>query len=267
MPAKIICTELALPWFEVNALAFIPVKTEKGIKSEWALFSHGYTSHKGDCLNWASRLVEVGVPCMIFDQPGHYLGSFKDVSSFDDFKNHVHELFAQAYLRLEALLEQNLGKGHFPSNTSIILGGHSLGAYTAICALELEIFKNIDRVALAIGIGIGQRQATHLFETAFYQKTLDIRRQLVSAHLDSKLIFSWLKNQKENLKISGQRIHMITGEDDVVVGPGGMEAFLKVLEENANIVTWEKPKRLPHHEPGLATAHIYSFLKNHFGWI
>ena len=266
MSSKIICTELSLPWFQVNALALLPSVENKSVKSEWAIFSHGYTSHKGDCLNWATRLVEVGVPCLIFDQPGHYLGSFHEVSSLQDFKDHSHELFSEAYLRLNALLEQNLGVGQFPSNTSIILGGHSLGAYSAIRALSLPTFQNLKRIAVAVGIGIGQRQATHLFETAFYEKTLSIRRQLVSPHLDSRKVFVWLKHEKENMVLSGERVHMITGEDDVVVGANGMEAFFKILEDQGNVVTADKPKRLPHHEPATATAHIYSFLKNHFGW-
>lgn len=266
MSSKVICTELTLPWFQVNALAFIPSQEKTSIKPEWALFSHGYTSHKGDCLNWATRLVESGVPCLIFDQPGHYLGSFQEVSSFEDFTAHVHELFGEAHVRLQALLDQHLGFGQFPANTSVILGGHSLGAFTSIKALELPIFSKLKRLSVAIGIGLGQRQATHLFETAFYEKTISIRRQLVSPALDSKLVFSWLKDAKENLVISGERVHMITGEDDVVVGPGGLEAFIKILEDQGNVVTFDKPKRLPHHEPGAATAHIYSFLKNHFGW-
>lgn len=262
MASKVICTELSLPWFQVNALAFLP--SGDSIKSEWAIFSHGYTSHKGDCLNWASRLVEVGVPCLIFDQPGHYLGSFHEVSSLQDFKNHSHELFGAAFERLQTLLDQEKGIGHSPS--TVVLGGHSLGAFNAIRALELPLFSNIKRLGIGIGIGIGQRQATHIFETAFYEKTLSIRRQLVSPVLDSKEVFSWLKTEKEKMTISGERIHLITGEDDVVVGNGGLEAFLKVLEENSNVVTWERPKRLPHHEPGTATPHIYAFLKDHFGW-
>ena len=266
MSAKVICTELILPWFQVNALAFIPSTQNTDFKSEWAIFTHGYTSHKGDCLNWATRLVEVGVPCLIFDQPGHYLGSFNEVSSLEEFKLHAHELFSEAYGRLQALLEQHVGFNQFPANTSIILGGHSLGAYTSIKALDLNCFKNLNRVAIGVGIGIGQRQATHLFETAFYEKTLSIRRQLVSPHLDSKEIFAWIKASKENISISGERIHLITGEDDIVVGAGGLEAFIDVLEKNSNQVTWERPKRLPHHEPATATPHIYAFLKNHFTW-
>jgi len=265
MASKVFISELSNNWFQVNALVFLPGE-DKEMKDVWAIFTHGFTSHKGDCLNWASRLVESGVPCVIFDQPGHYLGSFHEVKSLDDFKNHSHKLFYEAYLRLKDFLSMH--RSHELKNPKqLVLGGHSLGAYSAFRALELEEFRDISKIGVGVGIGIGQRQATHIFETAFYEKTLSIRRQLVSPALDSKEIFSWLKNEKEKMTLSHQRLHLITGEDDVVVGAGGMEAFIKVLEEHQNIVTFEKPKRLPHHEPGLATAHLYSFLKNHFGWI
>lgn len=265
--AKIITLELTLPWFTVNALAFLPTPDKNPIiRSEWALFTHGYTSHKGDCLNWANRLVENGCPTIIFDQPGHYLGSFNEANSWEDFRDHSHELFAEAYSRLQSLMEIHLGSGNYPSPTSIILAGHSLGAFNAIRALELPVFEDINHLAVAIGIGIGQRQGNHIFETAFYEKTISIRRQLVSPAIDSAFVFPWLKEAKEELSISGQRVHMITGEDDVVVGPGGLEAMLEVLERNGNIVTWDKPKRLPHHEPGAATPHLFAFLKDQFGW-
>jgi hypothetical protein len=265
MSSKVITTELSLPWFHVNALTFIP-DPENAIKREWAVFTHGYTSHKGDCLNWATRLVQAGVPCLIFDQPGHYLGSFNEVRSFEDFKEHAHELFAEGFNRLQTLMETHLPLGQYINPSSVILGGHSLGAFTAIKALELPAFEKLNRVGLGIGIGIGQRQATHLFETAFYERTLSIRRQLVDPSLDSKIVFSWLKEAKETLNVSNERIHLITGEDDVVVGAGGLDAFIHVLEEHNNKVSWERPKRLPHHEPGSATPHIFAFLKNHFGW-
>ena len=266
MAVKLVCTELSLPWFQVNALAFIPDIEKTPIRPQWSLFTHGYTSHKGDCLNWATRLSEAGVPSLIFDQPGHYLGSFNEINSLEDFKNHAHELFGEAFLRLQSLIEQHTGFSHFQSIESIIVGGHSLGAFTAMKALKLPQFENLNRLGIGIGIGIGQRQATHLFETAFYEKTLAIRRQLVSPYLDSKEIFSWLKEAKENFEISNERVHLITGEDDIVVGAKGLEAFIEVLEKHNNKVTWEKPSRLPHHEPALATAHIFSFLKNHFQW-
>ena len=267
MSVKVITTELSLPFFQVNALAFLPSTEGKAqIKSEWAFFTHGYTSHKGDCLNWATRLVESGVPCLIFDQPGHFLGSFNEVSSWEDFKNHAHELFGEAYTRLEALMAANLQPGSYPSPRAVILGGHSLGAFTSALALELPVFQSLQRVGVGIGIGIGQHQATHLFETAFYEKTLNIRRQLVAPELDAKTVFAWLKSSKQSMTVSNQRIHLITGEDDIVVGNGGMEAYVSVLESNNNSVTFDRPKKLPHHEPGAAAPHLYSFLKNHFGW-
>lgn len=203
---------------------------------------------------------------MIFDHPGHYLGSFNEVSSWEDFKAHVHELFGEAFNRMQGLMEIHLGVGNYPAPQSIILGGHSLGAFTSIKALELPIFQNYQRVAVGIGIGIGQSQATHLFETAFYERTLSIRRQLVSPELDSKKVFAWIKTEKENMTVSNQRIHLVTGEDDLVVGAHGLNLFVEVLEKNGNVVTWEKPKRLPHHEPGSASPHLYAFLKDHFGW-
>ncbi len=198
MSSKVCITELSTPWFQVNALAFLPHGSAP-LKKEWAIFTHGYTSHKGDCLNWASRLVDSGVPCIIFDQPGHYLGSFNEVNSIEDFKNHVHELFGEAYLRLQSLMEIHEPQRRPILPSTIILGGHSLGAFTAFKALELPIFNEVSKLGIGIGIGIGQRQATHIFETAFYEKTLSIRRQLVSPSLDSKDIFSWLKNEKENM--------------------------------------------------------------------
>lgn len=265
MSSKVVCTELSLPYFQVNALAFLPSR-DKDMKKQWAIFTHGYTSHKGDCLNWATRMVEAGVPCIIFDQPGHYLGSFSEVSSLQDFKDHAHELFGVAFERLGSLLEQEFGAGNYDPCDAIILGGHSLGGFTCIKGLGLKEFSHLKRVAVSVGIGIGQRQATHLFETAFYEKTLSIRRQLVSPALDSKEVFGWLKQAKEELVVSNERIHLITGEDDIVVGAGGLDAFIEVLSEQGNSVTFERPKKLPHHEPGAASPHLYSFLKDHFGW-
>lgn len=267
MASKVITTELTLPWFQVNALAFIPeASDEVPLKKEWAIFTHGYTSHKGDCLNWATRLVEAGVPCMIYDQPGHYLGSFHDLDSWESFKDHSHELFVSARDRLEALMDQDFGPGNYPSCKTVILGGHSLGGFQAIRALELPQFEHLDKLAIGIGVGLGQSQATHLFETAFYERTLSIRRQLVSPILDSKVVFAWLKEEKMSITVSNKRIHLITGLDDIVVTQNGLKAFVETLTANSNSVTFEEPKKLAHHEPGAATAHLYAFLKNQYAW-
>jgi hypothetical protein len=246
---------LSLPWCEVNAFTLIP---EGNIKPQWAIFTHGYTANKNDCLNWAVRLAESGVPTIIFDQPGHYLGSFHDVISFEDFKEHLHELFEVAYKRLVELV---------PSKCeSLILGGHSLGALSALKASQLPAFANIDKVAVLVGMGLNLTAETHIFDTTFYQKTLSIRKQLVSPSIGPEKVFPWIRDEKKDMKISGLRIHLLVGADDMVVGKGGMENFKNILESQGNTVTSYEPNKMAHHEPSSASPHIYAFLKSHYGW-
>lgn len=254
-------TQLSLPWFTVHAFALIPETTTK---TERAVFSHGYTSHKSDCLPWAVRLSEAGVPTIIFDWPGHYLGSFNEAESFEDFAMHAHELFAEAWQRLDALIPM----GSLPSANTAILGGHSLGALQSLKALNLPQFEHLKTLAVAIGFGLNPTlsSASHVFETTFYQKTLNIRRQLVSPALDSDVMFPWIRDEKTALKLTGKRVHFITGADDLVVGAGGMEDMRRHLEEMGNTVTAFEPTKLPHHEPTAAGPHLFSFLKQEFGW-
>ncbi len=251
MSVKIIKKTLKNDNFTFNAMAFLPSESEDW-RRECALFTHGYTASKSDCINWAQRLSEAGIPCVIFDLPGHHLGSYNSVSSFQTFKARSHYCFVDAL---------NFLKDYLPSPPDkLILGGHSLGALLSIKALELAEFKDYDRLAIAVGLGISQHKTIHLFESSFYQKTLNIRRQLVDENLDAALVFPWIHEEKLNLSISGQRIHLITGQDDVVIGAGGSEALRFHLEEENNVTMFE-PKKLPHHEPSLAATHIYSFLK------
>ncbi len=252
MSTKLIKKTLNNKYFTFNSMAFIPSEDVQ-TRSEWALFTHGYTASKSDCINWAQRLSEIGIPCIIFDLPGHHLGSFNSVNSFDEFKNHVEECFIDAYEQLKSLIKTDCNK--------IIFGGHSLGALLSIKALELNYFKDFEKLAIGVGIGIGQHKTAHLFETSFYEKTLNIRRQLVDENLDSDIVFPWIKQEKLELDVSHKRIHLITGLDDVVVGEGGLEALKFNLESNANHVSFSEPKKLPHHEPSMAATHIYSFLK------
>jgi hypothetical protein len=149
---------------------------------------------------------------------------------------------------------------------NLILGGHSLGALLSLKALNITEFEKYNKIAIAVGYGIGQHKNTHLFETSFYQKTLNIRRQLVSAALDSDKMFAWIKEEKLKQEIQNQRIHLITGQDDVVVGEGGMEALKFDLESKGNEVTSSEPKKLPHHEPTLASTHVFNFLRREFNW-
>jgi pimeloyl-ACP methyl ester carboxylesterase len=254
MSVKIIKKTLNNDYFQFNAFAFMPSHDQDAppVRNEWAIFTHGYTASKSDCLSWAQRLSEAGIPVCLFDLPGHHLGSLNNVNSFDEFKNHSVECFIDAYKFLQKL--------EAPKCNRVILGGHSLGALLSIKASNLDYFRDLNPLAIGIGLGISQHKTQHLFETSFYQKTLNIRRQLVDESIDSDFVFPWINEEKNNISISGVRIHLITGQDDVVVGTGGMEALAERLKNDNNVTTFE-PKKLPHHEPGLASSQIISFLK------
>lgn len=262
MSVQLVKQTLVTPYFKFNAIAFIPSIEQDApqIKSQWALCTHGYTSCKMDNIPWAQRLVNAGVPTVIFDLPGHYLGSFEEVKSMEDFKEHAPECFITAYEFLANCMT-DIGKC-----TDVIFLGHSLGALLCIKALTLKYFENIQRLVIGVGFGIGQHKTAHLFETSFYEKTLNIRKQLVSPAITAEVMFPWIRDEKLDLGVSHQTIHLITGEDDVVVGAGGMEALAFELKQLENEVTTYEPKKLPHHEPGLAASHIFHFLKKKFSW-
>lgn len=253
MPTKIKFEILNHNDFTFNAAVFLPEKNQR--KNIRALFTHGYTASKSDNIAWAQRLSDAGIPCAVFDQPGHYLGSINEVKSFQDYKDNAHKNFEAA----AAFLGRELGEENPPRR--YILGGHSLGALLSVKALELELFEETESLAIGVGLGIGQHKTPHLFESSFYQKTLNIRRQLVCPQLDSDNVFPWIDEEKRSLSVTGKRVHLITGEDDVVVGKGGMAALQDVLERNGNMVTSHEPKRLPHHEPSMAATHLFHFLR------
>ena len=93
MTVKIVKKILNNDYFTFNAMALLPSQdaNEPSSIDTWAIFTHGYTASKRDCLPWAQRLAEAGIPAVIFDLPGHYLGSFHECESFEDFKEHAHE--------------------------------------------------------------------------------------------------------------------------------------------------------------------------------
>lgn len=257
MPVKIKFKTLENEHFTFNAAVFLPEAGEA--KNIRALFTHGYTASKSDNVSWAQRLSEAGIPCAIFDLPGHYLGSINKVDSFESFTENSHNGFETA----AAFLQDELGTASAPDK--YILGGHSLGALLSVKALELPMFEECESMAIGVGLGIGQHKTAHIFESSFYQKTLNIRRQLVAPELDSDNVFPWINEEKKNISVAGKRVHLITGSDDVVVGEGGMKAFQEALEANGNNVSSNEPKRLPHHEPSMASTHIFHFLKKELG--
>lgn len=256
MSVKIIKKNLNNNYFSFNSFIFLADQDDKNSYQEgtWAIFTHGYTASKSDCINWAQRLSEMGINTCIFDLPGHHLGSLNQVNSFDEFKDHAHECFIDALNFLKSVLSESCNR--------LIIGGHSLGALLSLKATELTEFQDLSPIAIGVGLGIGQHKEAHLFESSFYQKTLNIRRQLVDPNIDSDLIFPWIKEEKLNLSMIQKRIHLICGEDDVVVGEGGMEALAFNLEALGNTVTKAQPKKLAHHEPSMAASYIASFLRS-----
>jgi len=236
---------------KVNALVFIP----SFITSESVgLFTHGYTSHKGSILNWAVRLCEEGMPCVLFDQPGHCLGSYSEVDSFEQFKEFAHELFKTSHDKLLSYLSVAPKK--------LVIGGHSLGALTSLFAIEKESFNEYEEVlAVCVGLGFPPEGVTHIFNSSFYKSTLNVRAQLVSPHLGPDSVFPWIKEAKRTFTFKNKTLCFLTGEDDLIVGKDGAERMSEFLEKLGNKVILEKPNKMPHHHPEVAAAHIKKILK------
>lgn len=257
---------------KTNALVFLPeVHGEESsqILPVFAILTHGYTADKSSILNWPIRLTEAGVSAILFDLPGHYLGNFSEVSDFGHFKEHAHELFLSAFLKLkECFLEE------FPLNENmlesdqlkLVFGGHSLGALLSLKALKLPEFGPYQKLSISVGLGMAPKDIVHLFDTPFYKSTLRIREQLVSSALSSDNVFPWIKDEKLMLDVHGETIHLITGSNDMVVGEDGMERLAESLLLKKNNVTTEKPAKLPHHEPQLAAGYVKKHLKK-IGWL
>ncbi|MFT6070100.1 MAG: putative esterase [Bacteriovoracaceae bacterium] len=237
---------------QINALAFVP-EGEIPSPKALAVFSHGYSSHKGSLLNWPIRLAEEGMPSVIFDLPGHYLGGFSEALSFESFKLNSPKLFLAAFEKLKSLTNSD------PSE--VVLGGHSLGASFALMASKLEEFKDVKQTIVCVGLGQLPVGAKHLFTSAFYKSTLSIRSQLVSKELHPDRVFPWINQMKRDFKITGKRIHFITGADDLVVGEGGSERMMENLKTQGNVVSLDLPPKLAHHQPELAASFIKKFLK------
>lgn len=253
---------------KTNAMYFLPDSNEE-LKPTFALITHGYTADKSSIINWAIRLAEVGVSCALFDLPGHYQGNYSEVKDFDYFKEHAHELFLEAFKGLEeAFREEFPVNDHFlsPGTLKIAFCGHSLGGMLSLKAIMNPFFEAYEKRAIGVGLGMAPKNVVHLFDTPFYKSTLKVREQLVSPALKPDNVFPWIKEEKMNLQISNQDVHLITGVDDLVVGDDGMERFKESLEQKNNRVTIEKPSKLPHHEPQGAASYVKKYLKK-INWV
>lgn len=218
----------------------------------YAVFSHGYTAHHIQLLSWGERLAQLGMATVVFNLPGHLLSDSCQVGHFPDFEREAHTLFQVGH---NWLLER------FKTQVPLVIGGHSLGSLLSLKAGQEQLFGDTQRIFICVGFGAPKEEG-HLFQSKLYKKTLQLREQLVSPALGSTTMFNWLREQKNGLKISGERIHLITGADDVVVGEGGLQKISDQLESLGNTVSMFEPKTLPHHHPEMAHVHIASFLKN-----
>jgi len=259
MPLTILKKTLPYKYQQTHALLFIPNEKKK-LKNSLALITHGYTSHKGSLLNWAMRMAEEGIPTALFDLPGHHLGNFSEVENFEDFKNLAHVLFFEAH----KILLNELSKIYprFVYN-DILFAGHSLGALMALKSYETKDLypQNKNFHYICVGLGISDSQKPHIFETDFYKSTMSARSQLVSPALKPENIFPWIREEKDNFKITGQRIYLLAGEDDLVISRNGVNNLAKILNENGNELIIEQVKHLPHHMPELAAPHIKKHLR------
>jgi hypothetical protein len=268
---KILKNHLIYQDQKTNVMYFLPenlLNSSEEIKPTFVLMTHGYTSDKSSILNWAIRLAEVGVSVALFDLPGHYLGNYSEVLSFDIFKLEAHKLYLEAFNGLKTAFKDEFGLTEHitPKNLKIAFTGHSMGAMLSLKAITMNEFEIYNKRAICVGLGMAPKEVLHLFDTPFYRATLDVREQLVSKALNSKNVFPWIRDEKNSISISNQDIHLISGLDDLVVGDDGMERFQESLILKSNRVTIEKPTRLPHHEPALAASHIKKYLKK-IEWI
>jgi hypothetical protein len=263
---KLIKTTLPYLDQQTNAFIFLPEigGENESVQSTFAFMAHGYTSDKTSIMNWAIRLAEVGVSCIVFDLPGHYQGNYSEVVDFEHFKNHAHELFSESFKSLKKFfLEEFPLYEHMweTNNAKLVFAGHSLGAMLSLKAICLPEFSSYEKRAVCVGLGMAPVGMVHLFDTPFYKSTLRVREQLVSPALKPDNVFPWIKEEKQLLTVSGQTIHLITGHDDLVVGEDGTERFMESLVQKNNTVTIERPTKLPHHEPNLAASHVKKYLK------
>lgn len=248
---------------KTNVMYFLPEATDE-VKPTFVVITHGYTADKSSIITWAIRLAEVGASVALFDLPGHYQGNYSEVTDFEFFKAHAHELFPQAFNGLVTAFKEEFPlNDHFldSDQLKLVLGGHSLGAMLSLKAISLPEFEQYNKRAIGVGLGMAPKNVVHLFDTPFYKSTLNVREQLVSPELKSDNVFPWIRDEKNNIQITDKDIHLITGIDDLVVGDDGMERFKESLEQKNNRVTIDKPSKLPHHEPALAASYVKKYLK------
>jgi alpha-beta hydrolase superfamily lysophospholipase len=249
--------------FSSHGLFFLPPKEKKvtGI----ALLAHGYTSSKQDLISWAGRLLELDLAVAALDLPGHFLGSFHDLTDPHHFRLGAADIFHLAYLELTSLL-------NIQSPLPLISIGHSLGGFLALrahsrpehpaCTPLSMTHLNHPKLVIAVGLGNQAPGTTHLFDSQFYQKTLQLRSTLVSEHLAPGLLLPWIREEKTIMHqwlCPQQPVILLTGQDDAVVGDKGAQRLLEQLSQHR--VELLEPSSLAHHRPELAASHLFRAVK------
>ncbi len=237
-----------IPWShgETNAFCFLPEGKSKSV----AIFSHGYTSHKDAILTWAIKLSQAGVVSILFDLPGHYLGTFSEVKKFEDFSNDIHHIFRQSY---DAFLKDI----DFKTGPNIILGGHSLGA---LLALKAAPFFNSSLI-ICVAHGLSLPGEMVVWDSPFFKETMEIREQLVSPALKPSNIFPWIQKEQQVLSLENHKIVLIGGKDDLIVSEKRVVDLKNHLEKKNNLVTLEIANKLPHNQPEMAASLIKKIVK------
>jgi triacylglycerol esterase/lipase EstA (alpha/beta hydrolase family) len=210
---------------ESSAMAFLPNRKTAQLASVFA-FTHGYSTSKSSIFAWGTRLAEDGHAGVIFDLPGHLAGNTSTpLTNFEQFYRGGLDLFEQGYQRCLDFLSERQHPA-FTDRCPITLGGHSLGALMSLLAQsKTSYWQDKEVKTILVGLGINPTVEVHLFDTPFFEKTMNVRRQLVDPVVDSTVIFPWIKEQKENLDITGADLYALTGEDDVVVGKGALSIW------------------------------------------
>jgi len=231
----------------VNALFFIPKEVRS---NKCCIFTHGYTSHKGSILTWPQKMMDLNVPTIIFDLPGHFLGSFNECTSFEVFKKETPSLFDHAYRKINEL---------FPESSLPITGGHSLGALLSLIHSSTKTTFNHQ---ICVGLGSLDSDKPHLFQTPFFRETMILRSELVSPELHPDIVIPWIAEMKRTTSVEKKSIHLLAGKDDIVIGgEEGVEKIATHLEKR-NSVHRHLPSKLPHHLPENAGIFIKKIVKD-----
>jgi hypothetical protein len=245
------------PLGAVQAFAMIPQRDYHALEEiTLAIATHGYTSSVHSILNWGQKMAELGTPALLFNLPGHYLGGHFDISSFATFSQHAEEYFLLALQSLKNALKA-------PSHTKIapLFLGHSLGALLALKAQARSDFQAQEGACVAVGFGKGAIEGKHLFQTPLFFHTLAFRRQLVAPELAPEVMFDWIAEEKEKIKLRGRLIFLLSGLDDAVIGKTGPEVLAADLHEKGNDIYLLRPQRLPHDSPEAAAPYLKDIIR------